>query len=55
MFGEWPDHTSLWNINHAGNEAKVDPLKDFLTVNVTETGNEAWNPASYMMMIAAVY
>jgi len=30
-FGEWAkteSHTSLWNINHVGNEAKDDPSRD---------------------------
>jgi len=31
------------NINYVGNEVKVDPLKDFLTVNVTGRGHEAKN------------
>jgi hypothetical protein len=29
------------NINHAGDEAKVDPSKDFLIVNVTGIDPEA--------------
>jgi hypothetical protein len=36
MFGEWTEtdcHTSLWNINDGGNEAKDDTSEDFLKVN----------------------
>jgi len=34
-----------------GIEAKDDPSKDFWTVNEPGTRHEAYNPASYMMMV----
>jgi hypothetical protein len=37
MFAKWTDHTSLRNVNRAGNETKVESSKDFLTLNVKET------------------
>jgi hypothetical protein len=33
-------HTSLCNISHVGNEAKVDTSEDFLKVHWIETGHE---------------
>lgn len=43
MFSELTEahfHTSLWNINHMGNEAKDNSSKDFLNVNGTRTSDE---------------
>jgi hypothetical protein len=45
MFGEWTETDRLphliANINQVENEAKDEPLKDFLTVKRTRTGHKA--------------
>jgi len=52
VFGEWTYCcTVLGNVDRVGNEAKNEPSEGLSTVNVSRTGHEAQNPASYIMMI----